>query len=161
MRVDISFNLPISIPLPLYNDPQASITADLVRKLGTLKVSATTSTASATNGTGFGTSAGAADQKTIIEKSVMEYRNLMRYILDKGVVMQRERNILARFRSIHLIDDAQHEATLKTFEWCADVASGSWFGVFGRTREAILVMRIIAHFASPFGVYVCSVNPHH
>jgi hypothetical protein len=86
----------------LQHSIQASITADLVRKL---KVN---SLAGVNNN---------SDPHTILEKSLMEYRNLMRYILDKGVVLPRERNILARFRSIHLIDDQQHVNVLSSFQW--------------------------------------------
>jgi hypothetical protein len=94
----------------LQHSIQASITADLVRKL---KVS---SMKESKAGRGNGADHH-SDAQTILEKSNLEYSNLMRYVLDKGVVMPRERNILARFRSIHLIDDEHHLALLESFHW--------------------------------------------
>lgn len=80
---------------------QAAITADLVRKL-----KANTFVHHEENSLG-----------QLLEKSNLEYANLLRYVVQKGEVSNHERNILHRYRNIHYIKQEVHDKLLAQLGW--------------------------------------------
>eukprot|EP00455_Lapot_gusevi_P047778 TRINITY_DN6511_c0_g2_i4.p1 TRINITY_DN6511_c0_g2~~TRINITY_DN6511_c0_g2_i4.p1 ORF type:complete len:440 (+),score=70.90 TRINITY_DN6511_c0_g2_i4:101-1420(+) len=89
----------------LHHSMQAAITADLVRKLKL-------STASNQKQLDY-----SAPKHQLHEKTNIEYANILKYVLEKGVVSNHERNMINRFRSIHLIRDEVHNETLSQLGW--------------------------------------------
>ena len=79
---------------------QSSITADLMRKLKA--------------NSKFKDS---VDESNLHEKSHYEYANLLSYVLSKSEITAHDRNILKRYRSIHLINDAAHVKYVLQKDW--------------------------------------------
>ena len=83
---------------------QASITADLMRKLKAnahLKDQADSS-------------------PHLHQKSHFEYRNLLQYLVKKSEITAHDRNILKRYRTIHFLSEKEHEQILSDFGWTVE-----------------------------------------